>query len=50
MNILANKLTKKHFFNELLSSGMKCSSHLARVIFGKNIDAPKTHRVTIPET
>jgi len=37
----------KLFFYALKSSGIQCTSHLARVVYGKSIDVPKTHRLTI---
>jgi len=37
----------KLFFHALINSGAKCSASLARVVYGKTIDVPKTHRITV---
>jgi len=39
----------KLFHAALISEGFKVSKQLARVIYGKDIDAPKTHRMNIVE-
>ncbi len=37
----------KLFYSFLTSKGFAVSSHLGRVVYGKKIDVPKTHRITL---